>query len=107
MLEQVPGGLELVLDVAVADGIKDFLHETLLSQSLGFVDECLLLVVVLVLAGSLAPILPGCELEVGGLSLGLLNTVLESQEDSLLEPGLSDHLRKVLVAIDQVLPLAE
>ena len=88
-----------------SDGIEAFLEESLGPHSKNVLHKLLFLRKELLFASLVAPILPGCELHVGAFVPGSLAGQFQSEEDSLFECGLSDHIRQNVLLLLELLAL--
>jgi len=100
-LQLGPGGFEFSLDVEVANGIVALLEEAASAQALLPRYHLALLREVLLLAGSVAPVLPRREL--GHRRVRPLHRagVLQGQEHTLLEPSGRDNVTQLVILVHE------
>ena len=101
--ENGTGLLKLHLGVAKSDSVEARLQETISPDTLYVADEGLFASEEFVLPGLFTPVFPGLELAIGHLLSLLLHSVLEGQENSLLERRLRDDLAKHVMLLFHVL----
>ena len=105
ILKLLSSSLKLIIDIAVANGIKDSLQQHFCSCSFYLLDQELLLGEVLFVPAVFTPALPGLEFDDLVLCLLVHDGQLEGQEDLLLEPHGSHKVAHVFVSLLKGLPL--
>ena len=97
VLKLLPGSLELIVDIAVSDGVKDPLEEHFGSCAFDLLNHQLFLLEVLLVTRGLAPAFPGFELYDFVLSLGVHDSEFHTKENLLFEP----HVGELSLGITQ------
>ena len=90
VLQFLSSGFELVVDIAVSDGVVHSFKKHFSPSSFYFLHHQLFLLEVLLVARRLTPAFPSLELDNFMLSLGVHHSQFHAEEHLLFEPHIGD-----------------